>query len=121
MFELEKVVVEFNKQVCIVKCNSIFYLDVVFFQDFIVVEGFVVEVGDFLEVVYIGWFFQNYVLGQVFDFIVNKDKLFCLKLGLGKVIKGWEDGMLGMKKGGKWLFIVFLVCVVGLEGVIGWI
>uniref|UniRef100_A0A1D5R3B5 peptidylprolyl isomerase n=1 Tax=Macaca mulatta TaxID=9544 RepID=A0A1D5R3B5_MACMU len=120
MFESEKAAVEFNKQVCIAKCNSTSSLDAVLSQDLIVAEGPAVEVGDSLEVAYTGWLFQNHVLGQVFDSTANKDKLLRLKLGSGKVIKGWEDGMLGMKKGGKRLLIVPPACAVGSEGVIGW-
>ncbi|XP_054545430.1 FK506-binding protein 15 isoform X1 [Talpa occidentalis] len=120
MFESEKAAVEFNKQVCIAKCNSTPSLDVVLSQDLIVTEGPAVEVGDSLEVAYTSWFLQNHVLGQVFDSTANKDKLLRLKLGSGKVIKGWEDGMLGMKKGGKRLLIIPPACAVGSEGVIGW-
>ncbi|XP_047380101.1 FK506-binding protein 15 isoform X4 [Sciurus carolinensis] len=120
MFESEKAAVEFNKQVGIAKCNSTSSLDAVISQDLIVAEGPGVEVGDSLEVAYTGWLFQNHVLGQVFDSTTNKDKLLRLKLGSGKVIKGWEDGMLGMRKGGKRLLIIPPACAAGSEGVIGW-
>nr|KAF6331688.1 FKBP prolyl isomerase 15 [Pipistrellus kuhlii] len=120
MFESEKAAVEFNKQVCIAKCNSTPSLDAVLSQDLIVTEGPAVEVGDSLEVAYTSWLFQNHALGQVFDSTANKDKLLRLRLGSGKVIKGWEDGMLGMKKGGKRLLIIPPTCAVGSEGVIGW-
>ncbi|XP_069868180.1 FK506-binding protein 15 isoform X3 [Dipodomys merriami] len=120
MFESEKAAVEFNKQVCIAKCNSTPSFDAVVSQDLVVTEGPAVENGDSLEVAYTGWLFQNHVLGQVFDSTANKDKLLRLKLGSGKVIKGWEDGMLGMKKGGKRLLIIPPACATGSEGVIGW-
>ncbi|XP_043783728.1 FK506-binding protein 15 isoform X3 [Cervus elaphus] len=120
MFESEKAAVEFNKQVCIAKCNSTSSLDSVLSQDLIVVEGPAVEVGDSLEVAYTSWLFQNHVLGQVFDSTANKDKLLRLKLGSGKVIKSWEDGMVGMRKGGKRLLIIPPACAAGSEGVIGW-
>ncbi|XP_004452370.2 FK506-binding protein 15 isoform X1 [Dasypus novemcinctus] len=121
MFESEKSAVEFNKQVCIAKCNSASSLDTVLSQDLFVAEGPAVEIGDSLEVAYTGWLFQNYVLGQIFDSTDNKDKLLRLKLGSGKVIKGWEDGMLGMRKGGKRLLIIPPACAAGSEGVIGWV
>ncbi|XP_006865795.1 PREDICTED: FK506-binding protein 15 [Chrysochloris asiatica] len=120
MFESEKAAVEFNKQVCIAKCNSTSSLDAVLSQDLIVAEGPAVEVGDSLEVAYTGCLFQNHALGQVFDSTANKDKLLRLKLGSGKVIKGWEDGMLGMRKGGKRLLVIPPSCAAGSEGVIGW-
>nr|XP_020762279.1 FK506-binding protein 15 isoform X2 [Odocoileus virginianus texanus] len=120
MFESEKAAVEFNKQVCIAKCNSTSPLDSVLSQDLIVVEGPAVEAGDSLEVAYTSWLFQNQALGQVFDSTANKDKLLRLKLGSGKVIKSWEDGMVGMRKGGKRLLIIPPACAAGSEGVIGW-
>ncbi|KAM5298498.1 FK506-binding protein 15 [Ctenodactylus gundi] len=120
MFESEKAAVEFNKEVCIAKCNSTSSLEAVISQDLVVAEGPAVEVGDSLEVAYTSWLFQNHMLGQVFDSTANKDKLLRLKLGSGKVIKGWEDGMLGMQKGGKRLLIIPPACAAGSEGVIGW-
>lgn len=120
LFESEEAAVEFNKQVCIAKCNSTASLDAVLSQDLAVTEGPAVETGDSLEVAYTSWLFQNHVLGQVIDSTANKDKPLRLKLGSGKVIKAWEDGMLGMKKGGKRLLIIPPSCAVGSEGVIGW-
>ncbi|XP_054979552.1 FK506-binding protein 15 isoform X2 [Sorex araneus] len=121
MFESEKDAVEFNKQVCIARCNSTTSLDAVLSQDLVVSEGPAVETGDSLEVAYTGWLFQNHTLGQVFDSTATKDKLLRLKLGSGKVIKGWEDGMLGMRKGEKRLLIIPPSCAIGSDGVIGWI
>uniref|UniRef100_A0A667GV18 peptidylprolyl isomerase n=1 Tax=Lynx canadensis TaxID=61383 RepID=A0A667GV18_LYNCA len=108
------------REVCIAKCNSTPSLDAVLCQDLVVVEGPAVEVGDSLEVAYTSWLLQNHVLGQVLDSTANKDKLLRLKLGSGKVIKAWEDGMLGMKKGGKRLLVIPPACAAGSEGVTGW-
>ncbi|XP_043355073.1 FK506-binding protein 15 isoform X12 [Dermochelys coriacea] len=117
MFESEKAAMDFSKQLCIAKCNSIPSLDSVVYQDLIVGEGQGLEVGDSLEVAYTGWLFQNNGLGQVFDSNVNKDKLLRLKLGSGKVIKGWEEGMMGMKKGGRRLLIIPPAWAYGSQGV----
>uniref|UniRef100_A0A8C5TZ68 peptidylprolyl isomerase n=1 Tax=Malurus cyaneus samueli TaxID=2593467 RepID=A0A8C5TZ68_9PASS len=119
MFESEKAAVDFSKQVCIAKCNSSPALDSVLCQDLLLGEGQGVEGGDSLEVAYTGWLFQNNGLGQVFDSNVNKDKLLRLKLGSGKVIKGWEEGMLGMKKGGRRLLIIPPAWAYGAQGVTG--
>ncbi|KAF4801671.1 FK506-binding protein 15 [Turdus rufiventris] len=119
MFESEKAAVDFSKQVCIAKCNSCPALDSVLCQDLLLGEGQGVEGGDSLEVAYTGWLFQNNGLGQVFDSNVNKDKLLRLKLGSGKVIKGWEEGMLGMKKGGRRLLIIPPAWAYGAQGVAG--
>ncbi|XP_041488375.1 FK506-binding protein 15 isoform X2 [Microtus oregoni] len=120
MFESEKAAVAFNKQVCVAKCNSHSSLDAVLCQDLVAAEGPAVDIGDSLEVTYTGWLLQNQVLGQVFDSTANKDKPLRLKLGSGKVVKGLEDGLLGMKKGGKRLIIIPSACAAGSEGVIGW-
>ncbi|XP_010020118.1 PREDICTED: FK506-binding protein 15-like, partial [Nestor notabilis] len=119
MFESEKAAMDFSKQVCIAKCNSSPVLDSVLSQDLLLGEGQGAEGGDSLEVAYTGWLFQNNGLGQVFDSNVNKDKLLRLKLGSGKVIKGWEEGMMGMKKGGRRYLIIPPAWAYGAQGVAG--
>ncbi|KFQ90752.1 FK506-binding protein 15, partial [Nipponia nippon] len=119
MFESEKAAMDFSKQVCIAKCNSSPVLDSVLYQDLLLGEGQRVEGGDSLEIAYTGWLFQNNGLGQVFDSNVNKDKLLRLKLGSGKVIKGWEEGMMGMKKGGRRYLIIPPAWAYGAQGVAG--
>ncbi|XP_008943289.1 PREDICTED: FK506-binding protein 15, partial [Merops nubicus] len=119
MFESEKAAMDFSKQVCIAKYNSSPGLDSVLCQDLLLGEGQGVEGGDSLEIAYTGWLFQNNGLGQVFDSNVNKDKLLRLKLGSGKVIKGWEEGMVGMKKGGRRCLIIPPAWAYGAQGVPG--
>ncbi|KAL0186444.1 hypothetical protein M9458_018114, partial [Cirrhinus mrigala] len=53
----------------------------------------------------------------MFDSNLNKDKLLRLKLGAGKVIKGWEEGMLNMRKGGKRLMVIPPSLAYGSQGV----
>lgn len=106
MFESEKSAVDFCKEVCVAKANSAPSLDAVVVQDLLLGEGQGVESGDSLEVAYSGWLLQNHAIGQMFDSNLNKDKLLRMKLGASKVIKGWEEGMQGMKKGGRRLVIV---------------
>ncbi|XP_032993463.1 FK506-binding protein 15 isoform X3 [Lacerta agilis] len=106
MFESEMVAVDFSKQLCIAKYNSSPSPDSVLYQDLVLGDGQGVETGDALEITFTGWLFQNGSLGQVFDSNVNKEKSLRLKLGSGKVIKGWEDGMVGMKKGGRRFLLI---------------
>ncbi|XP_041049058.1 FK506-binding protein 15-like isoform X2 [Carcharodon carcharias] len=117
MFDSEKAVVEFGKQVCLAKCNSASMLESVLIQDLAPGDGQAVETGDSLEVSYTGWLYQNHAFGQVFDTNVNRDKLLRLKIGSGKVIKGWEVGMLGMKKNGKRLLIIPPSLAYGTQGI----
>ena len=39
--------------------------------------------------------------GEVFDSSVERDEPFEFTLGQGEVIKGWDEGVVGMKVGGK--------------------
>ncbi|MFT5705867.1 MAG: peptidylprolyl isomerase [Oceanospirillaceae bacterium] len=39
--------------------------------------------------------------GTLFDSSINKGKAFQCVIGTGRVIKGWDQGILGMKVGGK--------------------
>uniref|UniRef100_A0A8C5RSR9 peptidylprolyl isomerase n=1 Tax=Laticauda laticaudata TaxID=8630 RepID=A0A8C5RSR9_LATLA len=117
MFESEKAAVEFSKQLCLAKYNSSLSPDSVACQDLVLGDGPAVEVGDALEVAFTGWLFQNSALGQVFDSNVNKEKLLRLKLGSGKIIKGWEEGMLGLKKGSKRFLVIPPALAYGSQGV----
>uniref|UniRef100_A0A671TAB5 peptidylprolyl isomerase n=1 Tax=Sinocyclocheilus anshuiensis TaxID=1608454 RepID=A0A671TAB5_9TELE len=117
MFESEKAATDFCKEVCLAKVNCSGALDSVLIQDLVLGEGQAVENGDSLEVAYTGWLLQNNTIGQMFDSNLNKDKLLRLKLGAGKVIKGWEEGMLNMRKGGKRLMVIPPSLAYGSQGV----
>ncbi|XP_050973021.1 FK506-binding protein 15 isoform X2 [Labeo rohita] len=117
MFESEKAATDFCKEVCLAKVNCSGTLDSVVIQDLVLSEGQAVENGDSLEVAYTGWLLQNNTIGQMFDSNLNKDKLLRLKLGAGKVIKGWEEGMLNMRKGGKRLMVIPPSLAYGSQGV----
>lgn len=63
--------------------------------------GVAAKTGDVLSVHYTGKL-QD---GTVFDTSVGK-KPFQFVLGAGKVIPGWDQGLIGMKAGGKRLLVV---------------
>ncbi|XP_077140047.1 FK506-binding protein 15 isoform X2 [Ranitomeya variabilis] len=119
MFESEVAAVEFSKQLCLAKCNSAPSIDAVVSQDLLPGDGQAADVGDLMEVAYTGWLLQDHGIGQMFDSNVQKDKLLRLKLGSGKVIKGWEEGMLGMKKGGKRFLVIPPALGYGSQGLTG--
>jgi FKBP-type peptidyl-prolyl cis-trans isomerase FkpA len=60
-------------------------------------EGTAAKKGDTVEVHYTGWLTD----GKKFDSSVDRKKPFSFKLGAGEVIKGWDEGVAGMKPGGK--------------------
>jgi len=44
--------------------------------------------------------------GKKFDSSVDRDEPFTFKLGAGRVIKGWDEGVAGMRIGGKRKLII---------------
>ncbi len=56
---------------------------------------------------YNGWLENNGQQAALFDSNVNdKDRVSKFKVGERKVIRGWEEGIQGMKKGGKRIIVV---------------
>lgn len=60
-------------------------------------KGAVAAKGKTITVLYIGWLGN----GKEFDSRDDLDEALQVTLGDGKLIKGWDEGMLGMKVGGK--------------------
>lgn len=65
-------------------------------EDISVGEGAVAVSGDQVTVHYVGTFED----GTVFDSSRAKDTPFAFLLGAGRVIQGWDEGVVGMKIGG---------------------
>ena len=59
--------------------------------------GQVAKNGDTVQVHYTGWLTS----GKKFDSSVDRGEPFEFALGRGMVIKGWDEGVAGMKVGGK--------------------
>jgi FKBP-type peptidyl-prolyl cis-trans isomerase len=59
--------------------------------------GDVAKEGSHVRVHYTGWLTN----GKKFDSSVDAGKPFDFTIGNGEVIKGWEEGVAGMKVGGK--------------------
>jgi len=59
--------------------------------------GPLAKAGDHVKVHYTGWL----TTGKKFDSSVDANQPFEFTLGQGDVIKGWDEGVAGMKVGGK--------------------
>ena len=57
--------------------------------------------GKKVSVHYTGWLNNNGAKGNKFDSSVDRGEPFEFPLGAGYVIQGWDQGVAGMKEGGK--------------------
>ena len=64
-------------------------------------DGKEVEMGASLEVQMTGWTVENQGIGQMVETTRNKDKGTRFKLGGKNFFSGMENGILGMRKGGR--------------------
>ena len=67
------------------------------YVDLVAGTGRQAELGDTASVHYTGWLAD----GKKFDSSVDRKEPFSFRLGGGQVIKGWDEGVYGMKIGGK--------------------
>jgi hypothetical protein len=77
--------------------------------DNVVGDGVEAGPGKEVDVHYTGWLFDENApdnKGQKFDSSLDRGQLFSFPLGAGHVIKGWDQGVAGMKVGGKRTLII---------------
>jgi FKBP-type peptidyl-prolyl cis-trans isomerase FkpA len=76
-------------------------------------------VGSTVNVHYTGWIFdasaEDYK-GRKFDSSRDRDSVFSFLLGSGRVIKGWDQGVMGMKVGGHRTLIIPPYMAYGSQG-----
>ena len=62
--------------------------------------------GQTVTVHYTGWLYQGGQQGAKFDSSRDRNEPFRFTLGAGLVIKGWDEGVAGMKVGGQRTLII---------------
>jgi peptidylprolyl isomerase len=82
-------------------------------KDIVTGDGAAAQVGQELTVQYVG---VDYSTGQEFDTSWGDPQPFQFQLGSGQVIKGWDQGIVGMKVGGRRELIVPPKLAYGAEG-----
>jgi peptidylprolyl isomerase len=70
------------------------------YEDVAVGTGASPKTGQTCVMNYTGWLWENGAKGKQFDTSVGK-KPFEFPIGMGRVIKGWDEGVSSMKVGGK--------------------
>jgi peptidylprolyl isomerase len=72
-------------------------------EDIVEGKGRAAKAGDNLTMQYVGVSWSN---GQEFDASWDRGEPFVFQLGAGMVIPGWDQGLEGMKKGGRRLLAI---------------
>ncbi len=70
-------------------------------RDWKVGDGAEARKGNNVDVHYTGWLWIDGKKGNKFDSSRDRAGSFSFPLGYGRVIKGWDEGVAGMKVGGK--------------------
>ena len=70
------------------------------YEDTVVGSGAEAAKGQYVSVHYTGWLYENGQVGSKFDSSKDRNDPFEFPLGGGMVIRGWDEGVQGMKVGG---------------------
>lgn len=76
------------------------------YQDTIEGTGAVATSGQSVTVHYTGWLFNNEAQGAKFDSSKDRNDPFVFNLGAGMVIRGWDEGVAGMRVGGARTLVI---------------
>ena len=70
------------------------------YEDTVTGAGTEATAGQHVTVHYTGWLYENGQAGRKFDSSKDRNDPFVFPLGAGHVIRGWDEGVQGMKVGG---------------------
>ena len=76
------------------------------YTDVKVGDGATAKAGNKVSVNYTGWLYNNGAKGAKFDSSLDRGQPFQFTLGAHQVIAGWDEGVAGMKVGGKRTLII---------------
>jgi len=76
------------------------------YEDTVDGTGASAKAGQHVTVHYTGWLYNNGVKGAKFDSSKDRQSPFQFDLGAGMVIRGWDEGVQGMKVGGTRLLVI---------------
>ncbi|MBL0349500.1 MAG: FKBP-type peptidyl-prolyl cis-trans isomerase [Elusimicrobia bacterium] len=76
------------------------------YEDTVTGTGAVAQSGKRVVVHYTGWLYANGKKGAKFDSSKDRNDPFDFNLGAGEVIRGWDEGVAGMKVGGKRTLVI---------------
>lgn len=86
------------------------------YEDTTVGTGAEATRGQDVTVHYTGWLYSNGVQGAKFDSSKDRNDPFVFPLGAGMVIKGWDEGVQGMKVGGQRTLLIPAALGYGARG-----
>ena len=81
-------------------------MDTLIKEDLVVGTGADATSGQKVTVHYTGWLTDGVIKGRKFDSSKDRGDPFVFPLGQGHVIKGWDEGVQGMKVGGTRLLTI---------------
>ncbi len=79
-------------------------------------EGASPKPGQTCVMHYTGWLYENGAKGKKFDSSVDRGEPFEFAIGVGQVIRGWDEGVATMKVGGKRTLVIPAALGYGARG-----
>lgn len=76
------------------------------YDDTVIGAGDLASKGQSVTVHYTGWLYQDGQQGSKFDSSKDRRDPFVFSLGAGMVIRGWDEGVAGMRVGGTRVLII---------------
>jgi FKBP-type peptidyl-prolyl cis-trans isomerase FkpA len=86
------------------------------YDDTVIGAGDLASKGKSVTVHYTGWLYQDGQQGSKFDSSKDRGDPFVFSLGAGMVIRGWDEGVAGMRIGGTRILIIPAALGYGARG-----